>query len=148
MRKYITMYEKFKITLKETYVLKTSFAFVTIKARLYEILYYIQTRFKLKSLNIFIKWRFKILTKLIYKMNNNILKYKKRDRDFIKHIVKHSKKQNDENHSSFELTKFSREEIFRKFLICTTIKNKIILTKQSSDKTSKINYYNTTKLMK
>ena len=41
--------------MKETYVLETSFAFVIIKAQLYEILCHIQTRFESKSLNIFIE---------------------------------------------------------------------------------------------
>ena len=81
-------------------------------------------------------------------MNNNALKYKKKDRDFIKNIIKHSKKQNDENYLSFELTKLSQEEIFREFLTCTTIKSKIMLIKQSFNKTLKMNCCNTTKLMK
>ena len=67
------------------------------------------------------------MTELIHKMNNNALKYKKRDRDFIKNIIEHSKRQNDESHSSFELTRLLQEEIFRKFLTYTAIKSKIML---------------------
>ena len=81
-------------------------------------------------------------------MNNNALKYKKRNRNFIKNIIEHSKKQNNESYLSFELTKYLRGEIFRKFLICTTINSKIMLTKQLFNKTSKINYCNITKLIK
>ena len=148
MKKYIIMYEELEMTMKKIYMFKTFFAFVTIKARLHEILCHIQTRFELKSSNIFIKWRFKILTELIYKMNNNALKYKKRDRDFIKNIIEHSKKQNDENHLNFEFMRFLQEEIFREFLACTMIKSKIMLTKQSFNKTSKMSCCNTTKLMR
>ena len=148
MKKYIIIYEKLETTIKEIYVLETSFAFVITKARLHEIFCHIQTRFESKSLNIFTEWRFKILTKLIHKMNNNALKYKKKDRDFIKNIIEHSKKQNDESYSNFKLTRLSREEIFREFLTCTTIKSKIVLIKQSFNKTSKMSYCNTTKLMK
>ena len=81
-------------------------------------------------------------------MNNNALKYKKKNRNFIKNIIKHLKKQNNKSHSSFEFTKLSREEIFYKFLTCTTIENQIMLIKQLSDKTSKINCCNTMKLIK
>ena len=34
-------------------------------------------------------------------MNNNALKYKKKDRDFVKEIIEQSKKQNDENDLNF-----------------------------------------------
>ena len=49
------MYEKLKMTIKETYVLETSFAFMTTKARLHKILCHIQIRFESKLSNIFIE---------------------------------------------------------------------------------------------
>ena len=36
MKKYIIMYKKLETTIKEIYVFKTFFAFVTTKARLYK----------------------------------------------------------------------------------------------------------------
>ena len=35
-------------------------------------------------------------------MNNNALKYKKKDRNFVKEIIEQSKKQNDEKDSDFD----------------------------------------------
>ena len=148
MKKYIIMYEKLEMTMKKTDVLETSFVFVATKARLHEILCDIQTSFESKSLNIFIEWRFKILTELIYKMNNNALKYKKRGQDSVKKIIEQSKKQNDENDSNFDHWKHSREKMFRELSTCTTFKNKIVLTKQSFNKMLKINCCNTIELMK
>ena len=148
MKKYIIMYEKFKTTMKEIDVFKTFLAFVATKTRLHEIFCDIQTSFELKSSNISIEWKFKILTKLTHKINNNTLKYKKKDRDFVKEIIEQSKKQNDENDLNFNHWKHSREEMFREFSTCTTFENKIMLTKQSFDKMSKINYCNIIKLMK
>ena len=134
--------------MKETNIFKTSFAFVATKARLHKIFYDIQTNFESKSSNIFIEWRFKILTELIYKVNNNALKYKKKNWNFVKEIIEQSKKQNNKNDSNFDHWKHSREEMFREFSICTTFENKIVLTKQSFDKMSKINCCNTTELIK
>ena len=148
MKKYIIIYEKFEATMKEIDVFKTFFAFVTIKARLHEIFCDIQTSFESKSSNILIEWRFKILTKLIHKMNNNALKYKKKNRNFVKEIIEQSKKQNDESDLNFDHWKHSREKMFRELSTCTTFKDKIMLTKQSFDKMSKINCCNTIKLMK
>ena len=39
MKKYITMYEKFKITMKEADVFETSFVFVATKTQLHKIFY-------------------------------------------------------------------------------------------------------------
>ena len=96
------MYEKLKTIMKEVDMLETSFVFVATKERLYEIFCNIKTSFKPKSSNIFIERRFKILTKLTYKMNNNVLKYKKKDRDFVKEIIEQSKKQIDESDLNFD----------------------------------------------
>ena len=148
MKKYIIIYKKFETTMKEIDVFETSFAFVATKARLHEIFCDIQTNFESKSSNIFIEWRFKILIKLIYKMNNNALKYKKKDRNFVKEIIEQSKKQNDENDSNFNHWKHSREKMFRELLTCTTFESKIMLTKQLFDKMSKINCCNIIELMK
>ena len=148
MKKYITIYKKFKTTIKEIDVFKTFFVFIAIKAQLYEIFCNIQISFELKLSNISIEWKFKILIELIYKINNNALKYKKKDRNFVKEIIEQSKKQNDENNSNFDYWKYSQEKIFREFSICTTFKNKIMLTKQLFDKMLKINCYNIIELMK
>ena len=102
MKKYITIYKEFEIIIRKTDVFKTFFVFIATKARLHEILCDIQINFKPKSLNIFIEWKFKILTELIHKINNNALKNKKRNWDFVKNIIEQSKKKNDESDLNFD----------------------------------------------
>ena len=147
MKEYITMYGELEAAMKEADVLGTSLAFVATKARLHGILCDIQTSFGPEPPSIPTEWRFKALTELAHKVNNNALRYKKRGRDSAKEIIEQSKRQDGGSDSSSDHWGHSREGMFRELSACTAFGGKIVLTKQSSGKMPKISCCSTAELV-
>ena len=147
MKEYFTIYKTVETTMRDVDVLEKSLTFHAIKTRLHTILSNINTRFEQNSSDISAAWRIKILSKIIHKINNNAIKYKRKRREFNEDVQSNSKQKKFESESTSNRREFTRETITQDLISCIVFEDKIMLAQQSFNKELIVFFCDTIELM-